>query len=171
MKRDDLKQVEILVVVLLPVLFLLMFQTSYEIITLIYMVIVTLLATKDINYDHKDYGQVIYKNKRHLICKNNCLIYIWMIQMILYVLAVRLNPYVLTFALVQSMVLIVIIKQQLSMIFFTKGLFYKGRFYRWDDIKEAYHVKNYKEVYEIHMGYSRIIRLTSDELALTKEVG
>jgi len=171
MNKLNLSLKEILIVLCIPVTFLLLFQLSYEIITMVYMMIVTLLGTVDISYQHKGYGDVIYKSKSFLICQKNCLMMIWIMQLLMYVFITLTQWPGIMFACLQSLILVVIIKQQLSMIFFTKGLHYRGSFYPWKDIKEAYHVKNYKAMYEIHIGYSTVIRLTGEELALAKEVG
>lgn len=171
MNKIHLSLKDMILVLCIPVTFLIVFQLSYEIITMVYMIIVTHLATVDICYEHKGYGDVVYKSNSFLIGQKYCLLLIWNIQLLMYVFISLTQWSGVIYASLLSLILGVIIRQQLSMIFFTKGLYYKGSFYIWKDIERAYHVKNYQAMYEIHIGYSRVIKLTAEEFALTKEVG
>ena len=171
MYKNEMLLKEVWMVLIVPIVFSVIFNLSYEIQTMLYMMIIAYLSSIEISYSPKQYGEIVYRSQSILICRNHCLIAVWTVQLLMYVLFVITGWSTILFACFETLCLILIIKQHLSMIFYTKGLLHKGAFYSWEAIHEAYHVKNYKEVYEIHLGSNKVIKLTAEELALTKEVG
>ena len=171
MYKNEMLLKEVWMVLIIPIVFSVIFNLSYEVMTMVYMMIVAYLSSMEITYSPKQYGEILYRNKSILICRKHCLIGVWVVQLLMYVLFTITGWSTILFTCFEALCLILIIKHHLSMIFYTKGLLHKGSFYSWQTIREAYHVKNYKEIYEIHLGNSKVIKLTAEELALTKEVG
>lgn len=171
MYKNEMLLKEVWMVLIVPIVFAVIFNVSYEILAMVYMLIIAYLSSIEISYSPKQYGEILYRSQSILICRNRCLIATWAVQLLMYVFFVITGWSTALLACFETLCIILIIKQHLSMIFYTKGVLHKGAFYSWKAIHEAYHVKNYKEVYEIHLGSTKVIKLSAEELALTKEVG
>lgn len=115
---------------------------------------------------HRKYGQLIYRRTMRT-CEFKCWLSQIVLLMALFHLGLLFNWSLEIICLLASMIQLIYIKQHLSIVLYTKGMMYKGRFYNLHDIRSGHLVKNYRSMYEIHMEKKMLV-LDANELALTQ---
>lgn len=170
-KTLNINLVDTLAIAIMPIFIAILNpHFSHEYLLYLYTFIALGMMVYNIEMRHKKaYGDFVYRRENR-----NCDFGCWVGQTLILILMMWIrNLYqldILWFAVMATTLQLLLIQKHLSIVLYTKGMMYKGRFFKLEAIQSGHLVKNYKSMYEIHIEKKKLI-LNASELALTQRKG
>ncbi len=159
---------DVCVVIVLPIVASAIFTVSNINIMMYYLLLIALLTQIDLEGIVKhEYGERYYSRK---VCVLNSCLYLLLIIESVFLLTEIFSLSSFWTSSIISVFILIFIREQMALIFYSNGIQYKGHFYHKDLIKNGMLVKNYRSEYELYLNRRKLI-ITSDELTLTKRMG